>query len=298
MTQITSPFPTESAAGSGRTGQKARRKPPVVIAICLVVLATLVVAAVFSPYLEPHRPTAQRLLGRLEPPAFMGGSSEHLLGTDHLGRDITSRLLRSLRTTLMIAGLGTIIGFTVGVLLGLISGLGGNTLDNVIMFLVDVQLAVPFTLVALTVIALFGTSLAILVPVIGLAGWSQYARLTRGQVLSTREMPFVEAVEALGGSRLRVAARHVLPNITSPLIVLATYTFSQIMLLESALSFLGLGVQPPNMSLGSMVGAGRDHLIGAWWVAMAPATLLIVITMSLSLVGDWVRDVLDPRLQT
>jgi len=233
----------------------------------------------------------------MQPPVFLGGQTEHLLGTDHLGRDITSRLIRSSRTTLTIAALGTLIGASVGVALGLLSGLGGRAADNLIMFLVDVQLAVPFTLVALTVIAVFGASLTILVPVVGLAGWSQYARITRGQVLAVRELPFIEAVEALGGSRWRVAVRHVLPNITSPLIVLVTYTFSQIMLLESALSFLGLGVQPPSMSLGSMVGAGRDHLLGAWWIAIAPAGLLILITMCLALIGDWLRDILDPQLQ-
>ena len=284
-----------SPSGSIRSRQLSR--PPALIALCTLVLGVLVTVAVFAPFFEPHRPTAQSLLNRMQPPVFLGGQTEHLLGTDHLGRDITSRLIRSSRTTLTIAALGTLIGASVGVALGLLSGLGGRAADNLIMFLVDVQLAVPFTLVALTVIAVFGASLTILVPVVGLAGWSQYARITRGQVLAVRELPYIEAVEALGGSRWRVAVRHVLPNITSPLIVLVTYTFSQIMLLESALSFLGLGVQPPSMSLGSMVGAGRDHLLGAWWIAIAPAALLILITMCLALIGDWLRDILDPQLQ-
>jgi len=273
------------------------RRIPTTVFISLFVLVVLTVLAIFSPMFEPHSPTSQSLLNRFQPPAGLGGNTEHWLGTDNLGRDILSRVLRSLRTTLTIAALGTIIGATAGTLLGLISGLSGPRVDNLIMFLVDAQLAVPFTLVALVMIAIFGTSLLILIPVIGLAEWSEYARITRGQVLSTREALFVEAIGALGGSRTRIALRHVLPNILSPVIVLITYSFSQIMLLESSLSFLGLGVQPPDMSLGSMVGSGRDYLINAWWVALIPSIVLVLITTALSLVGDWLRDTLDPQLK-
>lgn len=277
--------------------RRGRRRIPWVIWISIGLLAVAVLVALLAPLLEPYRPTAQSLRARLVPPAGFGGSIAHVLGTDHLGRDILSRLIESLRMTLFIAAMGTLIGAVVGVGLGLLAGTAGGFMDSVIMFLVDIQLAVPFTLAALTVIGIFGTSIAILIPVIGLAGWSQYARLTRSQVLSVRQTLYVEAVQALGGSQSRVALRHILPNVTSPIIVLVTYTFSQIMLLESSLSFLGLGVQPPQMSLGMMVGDGRNYLIGGWWIAIAPAVVLVAITVALALFGDWLRDRLDPRLE-
>ncbi|MBX3141195.1 MAG: ABC transporter permease [Trueperaceae bacterium] len=289
---------TAQAARDDRLERRPRRrKIPWVIWISIGLLAVAVLVALLAPLLEPYRPTAQSLRARLAPPAGFGGSVTHVLGTDHLGRDILSRLIESLRMTLFIAAMGTLIGAVVGVGLGLLAGTAGGFLDSLIMFLVDIQLAVPFTLAALTVIGIFGTSIAILIPVIGLAGWSQYARLTRSQVLSVRQTLYVEAVQALGGSQPRVALRHVLPNVTSPIIVLVTYTFSQIMLLESSLSFLGLGVQPPQMSLGMMVGDGRNYLIGSWWIAIAPAVVLVAITVALALFGDWLRDRLDPRLE-
>ncbi len=290
---------TVGAAPAERLERRPRRrlKIPPVIWLSIGLLAVALIVALLAPLLEPYRPTAQSLRARLVPPVGFGGTLAHVLGTDHLGRDILARLIESLRMTLFIAALGTLIGALVGIALGLLAGTAGGFVDSFIMFLVDIQLAIPFTLAALTVIGIFGTSIAILIPVIGLAGWSQYARLTRGQVLSVRQMLYVEAVQALGGSQRRLALRHILPNVTSPIIVLVTYTFSQIMLLESSLSFLGLGVQPPQMSLGMMVGDGRNYLIGSWWIAVAPAAVLVAITVALALFGDWLRDRLDPRLE-
>lgn len=287
----------EPEAAGVTTQARRRAKIPPIIIWSIAFLSVAVLAALLAPIIEPYRPTAQSLRARLVPPIFLGGDATHLLGTDHLGRDILSRLIESLRTTLFIAAAGTAIGAVVGISLGLLAGTVGGVVDSIVMFLVDIQLAVPFTLAALTVIGIFGTSIAILIPVIGLAGWSQYARLTRGQVLSVRQTLYVEAVQALGGSQIRTALRHILPNVTSPLIVLVTYTFSQIMLLESSLSFLGLGVQPPQMSLGMMVGDGRNYLINGWWIAIAPAAALVAITVALALLGDWLRDRLDPRLE-
>lgn len=272
-----------------------RETPPIILA-CFGVGTLLLVAALAAPLLAPFDIREQSLLARLEPPIFLGGTLEHVLGTDQLGRDVLSRLLYALRTSLGVASLGMVIGLTLGTGLGLVSGLVGKWLDTVIMFLVDTQSALPFTLLALTAVALFGTAPTVLVAIIGLAGWDKYARVVRGQVLATRELPYIEASRALGASNWRLAARHVLLNIASPLIVLATMNFSGIILLESALSFLGLGIQPPHTSLGLLLGEGRDYMISAWWVAAVPGALIVTLTMIISLVGDWLRDVLDPNL--
>jgi peptide/nickel transport system permease protein len=267
-----------------------------VIAASLLLALLLVLTAILAPQVATHDIRSQSLLSRLQPPAVLGGEPSHLLGTDQLGRDIFSRLLFALRTSLTIATLGMLIGVTIGTSLGLISGLLGGLIDDIIMFAVDTQAALPFTLLAITAVALFGTSPAVLIAIIGLAGWDTYARVVRGQVLAARELPFVEASRALGAPLWRVATQHILPNIVSPILVLATMNFSTIVLTESALSFLGLGIQPPATSLGQMLGEGRDYMATAWWIAAAPATVIVVITMIVSLIGDWLRDELDPAI--
>ena len=283
----------------GRSLLAQLTRVPLLIALAFFVVGAIVAGAVLAPWISPHDPMSQSLLQRLHPPLFAGGELDaHILGTDQLGRDITSRVLLAMRTSLAISAIGMFVGLTIGTLLGITSGLFGGHTDNAIMFLVDVQLAIPFTLLALTAIAILGTSPVVLVSVIGLAGWDSYARLVRGQVLSLREVAFVEAAHAIGASRWRIARRHILPNLASPLIVLATFNFTAIVLLESALSYLGLGVQPPNVSLGSMISSGRDHLVGAWWISIVPGAVLVSITLLVSLIGDWLRDVLDPRLRT
>ncbi len=270
--------------------------PPLIL-VCFGLAALLLFVALAAPLLAPFDIREQSLLARLKPPLLMGGTLEHPLGTDGLGRDVFSRLLFALRTSLGVASLGMVIGLTLGTSLGLASGLVGRGLDALVMFLVDTQSALPFTLLALTAVALFGTAPLVLIVIIGLAGWDKYARVVRGQVLLARTLPYVEASRALGASGWRVALRHVLPNIASPLIVLATMNFSGIILLESALSFLGLGIQPPHTSLGLLLGEGRDYLISAPWVAAIPGALIVVLTMLISLIGDWLRDVLDPNLE-
>jgi len=285
---------------AGTNGERAsRRRPrkriPLLIVVSWGVLASLVLVAVFAPVLAPHDIREQSLLLRLKPPTVMGGIDGHVLGTDQLGRDVLSRLLYAVRTTLAVAAIGTVIGLMLGTTLGLLSGLLGGWFDNLIMFLVDVQASLPFVLVALTVIALFDTSLLVLVLVVGIAGWEIYARVVRGQVLAVRDLPFIEASRALGANLGRIGWRHVLPNVSSPIIVMATVNFSYVVLLESALSFLGLGVQPPNTSLGAMLGAGRDYILTNWTLPALPGAVIVLITMSISLIGDWVRDVLDPR---
>ncbi|MBX3143356.1 MAG: ABC transporter permease [Trueperaceae bacterium] len=287
---------TEVSRRVGRRGfRRLLSKVPPAILICWALLAVMVLLAIFAPAIAPHDIRAQSLLNRLRPPAFMGGSPDYWLGTDQLGRDVLSRALFALRTTLGIAAIGTVIGMLLGVTLGVLSGMFGGWFDDVVMFLVDVQMSLPFVLVALTVIALLDTSLLVLILVVGIAGWEIHARVVRGQVLAVKELPFVEATQALGARHWRVAVRHVLPNVVSPIIVLTTVNFSYVVLLESALSFLGLGVQPPNTSLGAMLGAGRDYMMSNWTLPAIPGLVIVAITMVVSLIGDWLRDVLDPR---
>jgi peptide/nickel transport system permease protein len=189
-----------------------------------------------------------------------------------------------------------VVSAVIGTTAGLVAGMLGGWIDRLIMLVVDVFITVPFLLLVLVGIAIFGSDISVLILLIGLARWETYARVVRGQVLQVREMPYIEASRALGGSTAWVAMRHVLPNIASPLIVLLTLNFPSILLLESSLSFLGIGVQPPTASLGRMVGDGRDHLIFAWWVAVAPALVIVAITLVVQTVGDWLRDVLDVRV--
>lgn len=287
----------------GKRERPARRarialgKIPPTIALCLAIFAALVAVALLAPVISPHAPTEQNLLARLQPPAFLGGGESHLFGTDHLGRDVFSRVLYALRTSLLIALVGTLIGVSFGTLLGLVSGILGGFVGSLTMFLVDVQLAVPFILLVLIAIAVFGTNPVVYTVLIGLNGWETYVRITRGQVLATRHLDYVEAARALGASSPRLALQHVLPNVMTPVIVLATFNFASIILIESALSFLGLGVQPPNVSLGLLISEGREYLVSAWWMAIFPSLVLVLITLTVCLLGDWLRDLLDPRIQ-
>ena len=222
---------------------------------------------------------------------------QYWLGTDALGRDILSRCLYGLRLSLALALFGTVLGLAIGVTLGLVAGLARGVTDALLMGLADVKLATPFTLVALLVIAIAGSGIGVLVTVLGLAYWAQFARLVRGQVLSLRELPYVEAARSIGASPWRVAVRHMLPNLVGPVVVMATLSFSNLILLESALSFIGIGVQPPTATLGSMVGQGRDYLASAPWVVAIPALLIVLVSLSAMLLGDELRDRMDAALR-
>ncbi|MGE0559024.1 MAG: ABC transporter permease [Burkholderiales bacterium] len=272
------------------------RMPPAIKA-CFIVAALIALAALLAPWVAPHDPDAISFMDKLKPPVPLAGhASPHLLGTDQLGRDLLSRCIHGIKVSVGIAMLGLFIGCLIGTTLGIISGLMGGFADRMIMMLVDVFITVPNLLIVMVGIAVFGNDTLVLVALIGIARWESYARIVRGQVLQVREMPYIEASRALGAGPLWVALRHVLPNIASPLLVLMTLNFPSILLLESSLSFLGLGVQPPTASLGSMVGDGRDHLIFAWWVAIVPAAAIVVITFVVQTLGDWLRDVLDVRI--
>ncbi|NLY65468.1 MAG: ABC transporter permease [Alcaligenaceae bacterium] len=258
----------------------------------------LVLLAVFGSFIAPHDPNAQSLLARLRPPVgFERAMDGYWLGTDQLGRDILSRCIHGLQLTLGIAFMGALIGMLLGSTLGLVAGLKGGILDSFIMTVVDIQIAVPFTLVALLAMTLFGGDMHVLVIVLGIAYWEQYARIIRAEVLKLREMPFIEAAVASGSSMWRIARIHILPNLVSPLVVMFTINFSNIVLLESTLSFLGLGLRPPTATLGSMVGMGRDFMPNAPWIVIAPAVLIVMVTFVLQMLGDWLRDHTDVRLR-
>jgi peptide/nickel transport system permease protein len=268
------------------------------VALAAVLVLVLVLLALLAPVIAPFEPDQQKLLARLRPPlGFERANPAHWFGTDQLGRDLLSRCLHGLRLTLALALFGTLIGLVLGVSLGLVAGLFGGWADAIIMGLVDIKLSLPFTLVALLVIALAGTDVAVLIGVLGIAYWAHFARLVRAQVMSLREMPFVEAARAAGADRRHIAIVHMLPNIVSPVVVMASLNFSNLILLESALSFLGLGVQPPTATLGSMVGQGRDYMASAPWIVAVPALLIVLVSLAAMLLGDALRDHLDVRLR-
>jgi peptide/nickel transport system permease protein len=275
----------------------SKRFSPLVVCSGLILLG-LVVTAVFAPQVAPHNPTRERLIDRLLPPAWdEDGDWQYILGTDHLGRDLLSRIIYGSRVSLVVGFTAVIIGGALGTALGVIAGFFGGPSDEIIMALADMQLAFPTILLAIAIIAVLGPSFSNLVLVIGISGWVTYARVARGQVLSLREKEFVEAIRAQGGSRLRIIWRHILPNTLAPLIVVATLDLARTIILESTLSFLALGVQPPTPSWGGMLSDGREYLLSAWWIATFPGVALMLTALSFNRLGDWLRDRTDPRLR-
>lgn len=262
---------------------------PLLIKGCLLVIVLMVAVALLATVLAPDDPAHQNLRGRLGSP-----SAEHWLGNDQLGRDVFSRTLYGARISIGVAAFGTVVGAIVGSLLGMLSGYLRGRVDTTIMFLVDAQQALPFIIVALVAIAIFGASIPTLLALVSLAGWEVYARFARASTLVVRESQYVLASRCIGTSEGRILLRHVLPNIVSPLIVIATLNITSLILLESSLSFLGVGVQPPTPSWGGMISECRQYLNTAWWIVVGPAAAMVLLTLSISLAGDWLRDVLDP----
>jgi peptide/nickel transport system permease protein len=276
----------------------AFREANIIQKTAMMMAVLLAVLAVFAPLIAPFDPTDQSLIARLRPPlGFEGSRAGYLFGTDELGRDVLSRSLYGLRLTLSLALLGATIGLFIGGTLGLLAGLRGGWVENVIMGAVDAQIAIPFTLIALLVLALAGSSIGVMICILGIAGWEQYARIVRGEVRKYTAMPFIEAAHAAGAPLGYIARRHILPNIVSPLVVQFTLSVSNIVILESTLSFLGLGVQPPTATLGSMVGYGRDYMSIAPWTVIAPAMMIVLLTFTIQILGDWLRDRVDVRLR-
>ncbi len=268
-----------------------------IAALGALVLVTFLVMAVFAPQLAPFEPTAPNLRTRLAPPAWAGGPEQHLLGTDHLGRDILSRLIYGSRIALLVGVAGVTLQALLGITLGIMAGYFGGRLDVAISRLIDTLIAIPNTILYLTVLGVFGPSLTGLVLVIGFIGWTTFARVVRAETLSVRNREFVEAARALGQFTPIILLRHVLPAIMAPIIVVATLNVATVIILEASLSFLGFGVQPPTVTWGRMLADGRNYVATAWWLATFPGVFITFLCLSLIFLGDRLRDVLDPRLR-
>jgi ABC-type dipeptide/oligopeptide/nickel transport system permease subunit len=262
------------------------------------VLLLIIAAAAFAPLIAPHDPLAVDIRHRLSPPAWMErGTAEHLLGTDQVGRDLLARMIYGGRVSLVVGVASVVISATIGVLLGLAAGYFGGNIDWTIMTVINVVLTFPFVLLALAVIAVLGPSLVNMILVLGVAGWPIYARVVRAETLAIREREFVLAGRALGMSHPRLAFRQILPNLVSTIVVIATLQVAQVIILESFLSFLGLGVQPPTPAWGNMLGEGRLYMLNSWWIATFPGLAIFVTTLVINLMGNALRDWLDPHLK-
>jgi peptide/nickel transport system permease protein len=273
-----------------------RRRAVLLLMLPLVPVVVALLAATFAPWVAPHSPTAQQLAARLTPPAWQAdGTLARFLGTDLLGRDVLSRLIWGARISLLIAFTATLLGAVVGSLLGLVTGYYRGRVDRVVTKLIDVQLAFPFVLLAIAVIAVAGPSIPVLVIVLAIGSWVGHARIVRGLVLGLREREYVQAAKALGAGTPRVIFRHLLPEVLSVILVLATFDVGRIIILESTLSFLGLGVQPPTPSWGSDLRDAAAYVRQAWWIAAFPGIAIMIVVLGVNLVGDVLRDILDPR---
>jgi peptide/nickel transport system permease protein len=261
----------------------------------LIVMVLLYVLTLVTPLIAPYDPSEQ---GNIILSRYLAPSLQHLMGTDKFGRDIFSRVLFGSRISLSIGFIAVAISITLGTLIGAFAGYFGGIVDAILMRFTDMMLSFPRLVLLIVVIALFEPNIYLVVVVLGLTGWMGTARLVRGEVLSLREREFVQAARALGMGDWRIIFRHVVPNTMAPVIVSATLGIGQTILTEASLSFLGLGVQPPTPSWGNMVSDGRDALINAWWIATFPGVAIVVTVVAFNLLGDGLRDALDPRLRT
>lgn len=271
------------------------RKWPVIPAI---IIAALLIGAIFAPWLEPHLPLKTNVRDMLTPPAWYAeGSSQYLLGTDPVGRDILSRLIHSARITVMVVVVALGAGIVIGSILGLVAGYFGGVVDEVIMRIVDMWSALPYLLVILTIVVVFGQGFMILIAALTLISWPGAVRLVRAEVLRLRTLDYVALAKVAGSSTLRILYRHILPGVINVVVVTATLRTGQLILTEATLSFLGAGVPPPNPSWGAMVADGRQYLREAWWVAFFPGLAILLVVMAGNFLGDWMRDYFDPRLR-
>ncbi len=272
----------------------ARRLPVVPVGILLA----LVLVAIFARFIAPYSPYDTSLPDRLKPPFWLaGGSLAHPLGTDLLGRDVLSRVVYGAQVSLMVTVAGLILAGTVGTVMALLAGYFGGKLDALIMRTVDVLLALPMIILALLLAVLLGPSLANVLYIICAMLWVRYARVLRGDILAWKQQEFVTYARVAGTRTFRIMLGHIFPNITNTLMVLLTFEAGSVILLEASLSFLGVGVPPPTPTWGRMVAEGRDYLISAWWISTFPGCAIALVVLSLNLLGDWLRDHLDPKLR-
>ena len=271
------------------------RSYPLIPAFVLSVF--LIFPAVTANWLAPHDPVHGSVKDRRQPPVFFGGTWKYPLGTDRIGRDILSRIMYGARVSLSISLVGIFVGGIIGATLGMLAGYFGGWIDTVIMRLVDISLALPAILLALVLAAATGPSFQTIIVVVAFVLWALYARQVRGEVLSIRERDFVARASVAGASKARIMARHILPNVANTIIVLATLQVGSVIILEAALSFLGLGIPRPTPAWGIMVADGRQLIVSAWWISFFPGLAITLTVFSLNLLGDWLRDRLDPKLK-
>jgi peptide/nickel transport system permease protein len=264
----------------------------------LAVVAASILLAMVAPALAPADPVRNDLLARLAPPAWVeGGSWQHPLGTDTLGRDVVSRLLYGARVSLIVGFSAVVVAGVLGLALGLAAGYYGGRIDEALMRVGDVQLAFPALVLAIAVLAVVGSGLGSIVLVLGVTGWVTYARIARGETLSLRHREFVEGARALGAGDAAILWRHVLPNVLPSITVVATFSVARTIIAEASLSFLGLGLPPPAPSWGAMLDEGRNYLTTGWWLALFPGLAILAVVLGINVVGDWLRDTLDPRVE-
>lgn len=291
-----SPRSLESDSAARARRRKARRRKRLPIA-SLVILAVLLVCAIGANWIAPYNPLHGVLGDRNEPPFWMeGGSLDHLLGTDQLGRDMLSRIIFGVRTSLALSAASLFIGGLLGIILGLLSGWYGGWIDEVVMRTVDVFLAMPLVLITLVFIAIFGASEILMVIILVLYIWVRFARVVRGEVLRLKHLDHVALARVAGASTWRILFVHILPGVRNTLVVVATLEIGVLILLEATLSFLGAGVPPPTPTWGSMVAEGRGFLVNAWWISTLPGVLILLTVLAFNLIGEWLRDRLDPKL--
>jgi len=297
MAEVTSGIilaPSPVRTRIARRAWQLRRLP----LIPILILSLFVISGLTAPLLAPHNPERGNIRDRLIPPAWVeGGSTEYLLGTDHLGRDLLSRVIYGARISLVVVAVTLGIGGTIGVVLGLVSGYYGGWIEELIMRLVDIKLAIPTILLALVLVLALGQSFLIIVVILAIAIWPRFARNTRGEVLQLKTMDYVALAKVSGASTPRILFKHIFPGVVNTLIILATLEVGIVILLESTLSFLGAGVPPPTPAWGSMVADGRDRLAVAWWISTMPGLAIMLVVLSMNIFGDWLRDKLDPRLR-
>lgn len=270
----------------------AANRPSPLAATAALILAVLFTGGLLAPWIAPYGLEDMDLMARLVAPFT---SSAHILGTDELGRDILTRLLYSLRLSFVLAVCGTLIGAILGTALGFLAARFGGVVDDLVNVGVDFTASLPFIILALTILAFLGTDVKVLIVIMAFYGWDRYAKLSRNLARSAYTEGYAGALEGLGLPTRRILLKHILPNIASALVVNMTLNFPGMILLETSLSFLGVGVQPPMSSLGTMLGFGRDYLTTAWWIAVVPGVTIVISTLSMSVLGDWVQQKLEPQ---
>ena len=270
----------------------AANRPSPLAATAALILAILFTGGLLAPWIAPYGLEDMDLMARLVAPFT---SSAHILGTDELGRDILTRLLYSLRLSFVLAVCGTLIGAILGTALGFLAARFGGVVDDLVNVGVDFSASLPFIILALTILAFLGTDVKVIIVIMAFYGWDRYAKLSRNLARSAYTEGYAGALEGLGLPTRRILLKHILPNIASALVVNMTLNFPGMILLETSLSFLGVGVQPPMSSLGTMLGFGRDYLTTAWWIAVVPGVAIVISTLSMSVLGDWVQQKLEPQ---